>query len=402
MRNLALGLAARGAQIHVLAMAPRSPGNAEPLTGVLANGLTYESTARLPFGRGAARRQSTQGARWDWFFGLYGAVGPTRRRLKELIRERHCDLFICYGRNALLLLPLLSLCRSEGKPSLVDVTELPEHFPGLVPAVNPVGWDMRLGGRLLPRRASGVTVITRGLEERLRARGCRRLLLVPSIEGWKDLEPVIQNPPEMPFRLVYVGTLLPRDAPEVMLGAMALLQARGVAARLEIVGRFTGNPHGRRMAERCRTDPSLQKCITLVGELDDAGLAGRLRAADALVLMRADAPTEVCSFPTRLVEYLKVGRPVIVSDVGDVRLYLRGGEDAVLVPPGEPVALAAAVEDLAARPDRGKALGLQGRRRGAECFDRARHAARILEFAFMGEQARHGPREVGSAGQAAS
>jgi glycosyltransferase involved in cell wall biosynthesis len=106
-----------------------------------------------------------------------------------------------------------------------------------------------------------------------------------------------------------------------------------------------------------------------------------LSRSDGLVLTRRDAPSETLSFPTRLVEYLRHGRPVFVSDVGDVSRYLRDGEEVALLHPRDPVWAAATIAAVAARPDRGAELGCRGREAGARAFDRRTHAARLLAFA---------------------
>ncbi len=80
-------------------------------------------------------------------------------------------------------------------------------------------------------------------------------------------------------------------------------------------------------------------------------------------------------------EYLRFGRPVFVSDVGDVRRYLRDGEDAVLLHPSDPRRVADAMAGLALRADRGADIGRRGREAGARAFDRKAHAGRLLEFA---------------------
>jgi glycosyltransferase involved in cell wall biosynthesis len=76
-----------------------------------------------------------------------------------------------------------------------------------------------------------------------------------------------------------------------------------------------------------------------------------------------------------------VGRPVFVSDVGDVSRYLRDGVEVVLLHPRDPHYVASAIATVAARADRGAEIGLRGRAAGARAFDRTGHAARLLEFA---------------------
>jgi glycosyltransferase involved in cell wall biosynthesis len=117
------------------------------------------------------------------------------------------------------------------------------------------------------------------------------------------------------------------------------------------------------------------------GSLGDGALAATLSSADGLLLTRRPARTEELSFPTRLVEYLRHGRPVFVSNVGDVGRYLRDGQDAVLLHPSDPQRMADAVLEIAGRPDRGAEVGRRGREAGARSFDRKVHACRLLEFA---------------------
>ena len=72
-------------------------------------------------------------------------------------------------------------------------------------------------------------------------------------------------------------------------------------------------------------------------------------------------------FPTRLSEFMCAGRPVIVSGVGDIPLYVRDGKDAVVLPPNNQAeALAAAMLRLARKPEAAASLGLAGRERALE------------------------------------
>jgi glycosyltransferase involved in cell wall biosynthesis len=68
-----------------------------------------------------------------------------------------------------------------------------------------------------------------------------------------------------------------------------------------------------------------------------------------------------CS-PLKLFEYLAAGLPIVASRTGAVTSVLRDGHDGVLVPPGDPGALAAALADLRADPARRAALGRAARR----------------------------------------
>ena len=48
--------------------------------------------------------------------------------------------------------------------------------------------------------------------------------------------------------------------------------------------------------------------------------------------------------PLALLEAMFAGRPIVASDVGEVRATLGGNEAGVLVPPADPAALASALD----------------------------------------------------------
>ena len=70
------------------------------------------------------------------------------------------------------------------------------------------------------------------------------------------------------------------------------------------------------------------------------------RRADAAILSSAWE-----NFPHTVVEALAVGTPVIATAVGGVPEVVTDGENGLLVPPGDPAALAAAIRRFFAEPE---------------------------------------------------
>jgi glycosyltransferase involved in cell wall biosynthesis len=242
-----------------------------------------------------------------------------------------------------------------------------------------VYWDFVAGARATPRLFDGVSAITTGLEALYRAQGCAETLVVPSIERWDALQ---ADPPvgTGTFRLTCVSALQERDAPEMLFALMSALHRRGAPVDLALVGHYDGTARGAAARARCAVAPELGG-VHFLGSLGDAALEAQLAGSDGLLLTRRAARAEELAFPTRLVEYLRHGRPVFVSDVGDVSRYLDDGRDAMLLDPHDALRAAAKVDAIVRAEDRGAALGLAGRAAGARAFDRRVHAARLLEFA---------------------
>ena len=70
-----------------------------------------------------------------------------------------------------------------------------------------------------------------------------------------------------------------------------------------------------------------------------------------------------------MVEALLMERGVVASNVGGLPDTVQHGETGLLVPPGDPSALAAAVTELLADPGRRREMGRLGRARCLRQFD---------------------------------
>jgi len=115
----------------------------------------------------------------------------------------------------------------------------------------------------------------------------------------------------------------------------------------------------------------------LAGLSRDLGLRERVR----FLGMRSDIPQllpllEVVvlpsleeGFPNAVLEAMAAGRPVVATHVGGVPEAVVHGETGLLVPPGDPVALADAVGRLLHDPAQAKQMGLAGRERVSNRFN---------------------------------
>jgi glycosyltransferase involved in cell wall biosynthesis len=109
-----------------------------------------------------------------------------------------------------------------------------------------------------------------------------------------------------------------------------------------------------------------------------------LRAMDIVV-----HPSLREGLPRAVVQALLCGRPVIAVDCDGAREVVIEGETGSLVPPGSVPELTRALERMLALPDRGRALGQEGRRRFAGRFD---HRVMVDRLAALYEAAMAAPR----------
>ncbi|MGI5130787.1 glycosyltransferase family 4 protein [Pseudonocardia sp. CA-107938] len=112
--------------------------------------------------------------------------------------------------------------------------------------------------------------------------------------------------------------------------------------------------------------------VTVLGAVDDATKNRALRAMDVFCAPNLGGE----SFGMVLAEAMAAGAPVVASDLDAFAAVLDG--HGVLVPPGDPAALATAVDALLADPDGRVELAAAGRTR-AEAFAWPAVAARVVQ-----------------------
>ena len=145
----------------------------------------------------------------------------------------------------------------------------------------------------------------------------------------------------------------PRSGGAVHVGyAGHLYPWKGVDVLIDALARSSGGPRADR--RRPRAEPDLARLcalararprarVTFTGHVAPAAVPARLRGGDVLVLPNpASAISTHFTSPLKLFEYMAAGRAIVASDLPAIREVLRDGENALLVPPGDPQALAAA------------------------------------------------------------
>ncbi len=144
-----------------------------------------------------------------------------------------------------------------------------------------------------------------------------------------------------------IAALKPYKGLPVLLRACALLRQRGIACRCEIVGE---GPE-RRALVRQRRRLGLGDRVRLLGALPQREVAEALARATVVVLpsvVAADGQME--GIPVVLMEGMAARRPVVASDLSGIPELVEHGVTGTLVPPGDPAALAAALERLLLSP----------------------------------------------------
>lgn len=95
----------------------------------------------------------------------------------------------------------------------------------------------------------------------------------------------------------------------------------------------------------------LEKQVIFMGLLSQTDVFHAMGACDILTVPRIDHVANEVGVPTKLGEYLFLGKAVVAAAIGDIPLYVRDGEDGLLIPPGDVSALVVALRRLVVDAD---------------------------------------------------
>jgi glycosyltransferase involved in cell wall biosynthesis len=182
------------------------------------------------------------------------------------------------------------------------------------------------------------------------------------------------SPTERSPRIVAVGRLVEKKGFADLVEACAILRARGVAFRCEIVGTGPLEPALQALVH----SHGLEGVVELVGPRPRYEVIEHVRSAAVLA-----APCVVGSdgdrdgLPTVLLEAMALGTPCVGTDVTAIPELLKPGEAGLVVPEHDPPALAIALELLLTDPALRERVATQARRRMEADFDIRSTAARL-------------------------
>jgi phosphatidylinositol alpha-mannosyltransferase len=153
-----------------------------------------------------------------------------------------------------------------------------------------------------------------------------------------------------------VGRLEPRKGVDVLIRAMSTVRAQVTNARLVIVG---DGPDRESLTALART---LNVDVQFRGRVDDQQLPAYMQSADIVCSPALGGE----SFGIVLLEAMACETPVVASRIDGYTELIGDGDCAVLVPPRDPDALAAALSALLSDDGRRRALAERGAAKARE------------------------------------
>ncbi|MGZ9098102.1 MAG: glycosyltransferase [Brevundimonas sp.] len=319
--------------------------------------------------------------------GRYIGMGAKSRRWLDAFGARP-DAVILYSGYTPYILQLKPWCRARGTPLIFDAVEWYTAASPLRFLASPYLWQSEFAMRALLPRLEGVIAISRFLEARYAAAGVAVRRVPPTL----DVAAVVPGKGSSggPLSLVYAGTPgRTKDQLNEIVAAVLALDRDGARLALNVYGPTAGE---------VRALPALAgraaAAVVAHGPVTQAAAMQAVGQADFSVLTRRPDRVSTAGFPTKFVESLAMGTPVIANLTGDLGEHLVDGVNG-LVCDGHTAdavgrALARALELTAT--DRAR-LRAAARHTAETAFDYRGHAPGLRHLVEAAACAMHAPRD---------
>jgi glycosyltransferase involved in cell wall biosynthesis len=240
----------------------------------------------------------------------------------------------------------------------------------------------RLYPRYLYRLFDGMLLITHSLYDYFKERVGKhtRLVVIPmTVEPQRFIDCHASVAEAAPY-IAYCGYMWGiKDGVPILIDAFRLIADKHPEEKLYLIG-DTSNRAEYDKLKAYIGERGLTARVVFTGTVHRNDMPAYLCNATLLALARPTSLQAQGGFPTKLGEYLATGKPVVVTKVGEIPLYLKDGENAFLAEPDSAESFAAKLDEALSDPEKANKIGLAGRNVALSVFDYRVQSKRMIEF----------------------
>ncbi|CAG0974108.1 hypothetical protein ANAEL_01344 [Anaerolineales bacterium] len=274
-----------------------------------------------------------------------------------------------------------ALARLKGAKFLFEVRDLWPLFAIAVGVLtNPILISLSEWlERFLYRCADRVMVNSPGFLNHVRARGAKRVDLIPNGADPSMFDPAASgesfreaNHLEGKFVALYAGAHGMSNDLNIVLESARLLASE---KHIHIV--FLGD--GKEKPALITQAKDLSN-VTFLPSVPKAEMASALAGADACIAILKPLEEYKTTYPNKVFDYMAAGRPVALAIDGVIREVVEAADCGIFAAPGDATQLADAIRRLAADPKGSRLMGLRGRKYLEENFSRAFIGGKLVKL----------------------
>lgn len=182
--------------------------------------------------------------------------------------------------------------------------------------------------------------------------------------------------------IAYCGSIInSKDGVDTLIESFNLIASKFDEVKLYIIGKYVfkeDEAKNKMLIDRY----CLQGKVVFTGEISMNEMPEMLINAQVLVLARPDNLQAKNGFPTKLGEYLLTKNPVVVTNVGDISLFLKNGVNAYIAEPGNVFDIAEKICQAISNEKESSLIAKNGYDVAIENFNYLKEAKKICKVIF--------------------
>lgn len=271
--------------------------------------------------------------------------------------------------------PLLCLFLPKLKYNIFyECTEVP--FYGMKET-----WVMRIKESFklsLARKATGMFVISKALQDYFSSRGICNIAVINMFVDASRFQGIQGTNTEK--YIAYCGKISNfKDGLDCLIKAFKIFHDRYPNYTLKLIGDFRF-PDFEPILKSLINSLELKDCVEFTGAIDSEIMPTLLGDACFLVLARPNNEQARYGFPTKLGEYLATGKPVVVTRVGEIDMFLKDGVNCKMAVPDNPEDFADKMIWIANHYEEALQLGGKGKELTLTEFSSVVQSEKALKF----------------------
>lgn len=234
------------------------------------------------------------------------------------VRPTH---IILYGGGLSYAVRMLIWCRRNNVKLIVDVVEWYSARQMKFGYFDPFYWGAQIALRFVYPRCDGIIAISRTLESYYLKKSCNVLRVPPTLDVQGKVESTYSFDYDLSeIRLVYAGTPGKKDMLKPIINALSSIDSSVYNFRIKLL--ILGPSES---VVRDLIGSSLPSFVCALGQIPQKEVLKYIETSHFSVLLRENLFFTAAGFPTKFVESLSVGTPVIANLTSDIGEFLNDG-----------------------------------------------------------------------------
>ncbi len=230
-------------------------------------------------------------------------------------------------------------------------------------------------------KLSGMFVISTALKQYFESIGVRNVNIINMVVDKTRFVNLNADKEDNDY-IIYCGKATNnKDGVDELLKAFAIVASKHENIELKIVGKAPNLQEGYDNLKLVE-ELGLKNRVDFMGIKPSHEIPQLLKNARACVLDRPDSLQAQCGFPTKLGEYLLSGKPVIITRVGDIPLFLSHRRNALLANERDAEDFATQISWVLDNPQEALLIGKRGKELAEKEFNYIKESKKIVDVIF--------------------